>query len=335
MARGKLIGKRRPNIAKTLTDSAVSAFLGMIEIHNKPRIEYRYPTSTILMVNSWELILKAYIHKYVSPKRIWKDRKRTITITESLELLQSMDLTQFSKNEIILLKTNVESLEAYRNEFIHYNINELDPIVFGLLYKSTVLFCDFLKKGFNKDITSYENLIILPIGLKLPYDPINFLKQATLVKNDFYTYILEKTKELINIGVEDSIFVSLDAKFESIKNIKNADIIVGLGQNTNAQIDLVKTLRLSNEPSAQSVSISDEQLMKEFPLTYKSVVQKVKEKKHDFKTGNKFHKIMASIKQDKTMVYERKLNPLTKKTSKTFFYKEVVVDEIIKIYFKK
>ena len=36
--------------------------------------------------------------------------------------------------------------------------------------------CDFIIH-FNKDITKDDNLIILPVGMKLPFDPIDYLKQ--------------------------------------------------------------------------------------------------------------------------------------------------------------
>ena len=48
---------RKKNVAKSLIDSAESAIFAGIEIHNKPRIPYRYPTATLLIINAWELAL--------------------------------------------------------------------------------------------------------------------------------------------------------------------------------------------------------------------------------------------------------------------------------------
>ena len=58
MSRGK-------SVVKKLLDASRAALFAGIEIHNKPHIEYRYQTSTILIVNAWELALKAYIYKYI------------------------------------------------------------------------------------------------------------------------------------------------------------------------------------------------------------------------------------------------------------------------------
>lgn len=42
---------RKKNVVKSLIDSAESAIFAGIEIHNKPRIPYRYPTATLLVIN--------------------------------------------------------------------------------------------------------------------------------------------------------------------------------------------------------------------------------------------------------------------------------------------
>ena len=61
MARGK-------STKKLLLDASQAALFAGIEIHNKPNIAYRYPTSTILIINAWELALKAFIYQYIGKK---------------------------------------------------------------------------------------------------------------------------------------------------------------------------------------------------------------------------------------------------------------------------
>jgi len=68
---------RKPNIAKTLLNNSISAMFSAIEIHNKPNISYRYPTVTILILNSWELVLKSYIYKVQKDKKIILKSKKT------------------------------------------------------------------------------------------------------------------------------------------------------------------------------------------------------------------------------------------------------------------
>ena len=62
--------KRKPNVAHTLMKNAISALFCAIEIHNKPKIEYRYPNVVVILLNAWELVLKSYIYKHLKNKEI-------------------------------------------------------------------------------------------------------------------------------------------------------------------------------------------------------------------------------------------------------------------------
>lgn len=72
MSRGK-------SVTKLLLDSSQAALFAGIEIHNKPHITYRYPTAVILIVNAWELALKAYIYKYISKHGIYEKKEKMAT----------------------------------------------------------------------------------------------------------------------------------------------------------------------------------------------------------------------------------------------------------------
>src|ERR1700690_2399102 len=57
-------------IEMALLGNAKSAMFAAIEIHNKPIFPYRYEVCTLLVVNAWELALKAYIAKKVKSVRL-------------------------------------------------------------------------------------------------------------------------------------------------------------------------------------------------------------------------------------------------------------------------
>ena len=77
MARGK-------SIKKVLLDASQAAMFAGIEIHNKPHINYRYPTAIILIINAWELALKAYTYKFIGKKKIYEDDgKHTISFKKA------------------------------------------------------------------------------------------------------------------------------------------------------------------------------------------------------------------------------------------------------------
>ena len=72
-----------------LKKNAYSTFSSAIEIHNKPNIEYRYENVTILLLNAWELILKAFVRKYTR-KSIFKANDYTISIDQQVTHLKAV-----------------------------------------------------------------------------------------------------------------------------------------------------------------------------------------------------------------------------------------------------
>lgn len=151
----------------------------------------------------------------------------------------------------------------------------------------------------------------MPIGLKLPYDPVSFLKKSEIKQNDFYVYLLKKTKELLDEGIMETIFVFLDVKYQSVKKIQNSDIIVGIDMESTIKVQTDKKVRLSNDPSAQPVLLSEENMLNQFPFTYKELVIKVRQEISNFKVGKVFYNILKETKNNKTIFYnnvDRKLN---------------------------
>jgi len=64
------LGKRKM-VQINLIKNSIAAYFAAIEIHNKPNIPYRYETTTLLITDAWELLLKAYIKKYIKKKSIY------------------------------------------------------------------------------------------------------------------------------------------------------------------------------------------------------------------------------------------------------------------------
>ena len=93
MSRGK-------SVTKLLLDSSQEALFAAIEIHNKPNIAYRYQTTVILLINAWELALKAYVYKYISKRNIYERNRHTISFSKALITLE---MTLIKKNQIIIL----------------------------------------------------------------------------------------------------------------------------------------------------------------------------------------------------------------------------------------
>ncbi len=78
---------------KSFVDKSIGAALSAIEVYNKPDFKYREETFSILMINSWELLLKAKIIKenkgdlksiYAMVNKVGKNGNKLSTLTPDL-----------------------------------------------------------------------------------------------------------------------------------------------------------------------------------------------------------------------------------------------------------
>lgn len=320
MARGK-------GVKKLLLDASQAAMFAGIEIHNKLNISYRYPTAIILIINAWELALKAYVYKFIGKKKIYEDDgKHTISFKKANGLVKESIIT--TDKNYLAVYSNLEKLNEYRCSNVHYANSDLDPVIFMLMAKAVLNYNDFLKKYFNKDVSSSDNLIILPVGFKLPFDPIDYLKQDYgEAQNDFVNDVIQTIRDLKDNDIEDSIVIGFSVFTESIKKVSNADIIAAIDQ-ANGTVQLTRTYRVTDDPNAPLVRIEPNLP----PLRYEDVRTRVKQQKTDIKFGKIFNAVMKEIKKDKTLCQVRYLDPRKQSGAKTEYYTEASIAIIIQKY---
>src|SRR6266853_3610724 len=103
-----------------LLKNSKAALLAAVEIYNKPLIDYRDETFVILLINAWELVLKALVSK--NGGSIFYRKKRH-------EPYKTVSWTNaFSKSERYFpasiaplpLLRNLELLSAYRDNAVHF-----------------------------------------------------------------------------------------------------------------------------------------------------------------------------------------------------------------------
>ncbi len=320
MARGK-------GVKKLLLDASQAAMFAGIEIHNKPNISYRYPTAIILIINAWELALKAYVYKFIGKKKIYEDDgKHTISFKKANGLVKESIIT--TDKNYLAVYANLEKLNEYRCSNVHYANSDLDPVIFMLMAKAVLNYNDFLKKYFNKDVSSSDNLIILPVGFKLPFDPIDYLKQDYgEAQNDFVNDVIQTIRNLKDNDIDDSIVIGFSVFTESIKKVSNADIIAAIDQ-ANGTVQLTRTYRVTDDPNAPLVRMEPNLP----PLRYEDVRTRLKQQKPDIKFGKIFNAVMKEIKKDKTLCQVRYLDPRKQSGAKTEYYTESAIPIIIQKY---
>jgi len=339
------VAKKRKMVQINLVKNAVAAYFASVEIHNKPNIPYRYETVTLLMVNAWELALKAYVRKYVKEHSIFDKAGHTISFDKALGYVNTHFNTQTPK-AFLAVKANLEAIEEYRNSIAHFYNEQLAPYIFMLISRCALNFVDFIKNHFQKDIMADEGLFIMPLGFKLPFRPEDFLSRkapaytSTAETKRFIDKVITVIEDLNKQGVEDSIVLGFEVYMQSINKVKNSDLVVAITQSENeadAVVSNPKIFRLSSDPNAQAVYLSDEDFRKTFPYTHAELVLKCKEIIPEFRQDTRFNnakRAMSKLSNPDLYFNERRLDPSDKKSQGRKFYTELAVDYIKRFYSK-
>ena len=94
-------------ITESLIEHSKSAIIGCVELHNKPVFRFRYEVCTILAINGWELLLKAYIAENHSDIKLIRKDGTSKSFEECVSFVSSQRGSDFRAVEEILNKLYV------------------------------------------------------------------------------------------------------------------------------------------------------------------------------------------------------------------------------------
>jgi len=134
---------------RRLLGNGKAALLAAIEIYNKPRIEYRDECFVILLLNAWELIIKALLSKNrqtIFYPGQYKEPYRTYSLTDALGKAEQL----IPEILVRAARDNLELLSNYRYNSVHfYNAPQFGAVIYALAQTSIVNLRDLLKSAFG------------------------------------------------------------------------------------------------------------------------------------------------------------------------------------------
>jgi hypothetical protein len=217
--------------------NAKAALLAAIEIYNKPRFDYRDECVVILLLNAWELLLKALLSK--NKVSVFYPKKRgqpyrTLSWDDALTRAQ----TYFPKDVSSLpVRKNLDILSTYRDNSVHfYNSGDFRSVIHALAQTNIVNFKDLLKSSFGVDLGDEITWRLLPLGLKPPIDPIEYMSKRSQAGDrkdpavrQFILELRAAAREVEEAGADTGrLMTAFTVKLESTKKIERADIVVGV-----------------------------------------------------------------------------------------------------------
>jgi len=316
---------------RSLLEKSINSMLSAIEIYNKPNFSYREETFAILAVNSWELVLKAFLLKksrykmdslYVMEPVLKKNgekstRKKpklnragnptTIGLFEVIKKIEDKG-TSISVN----LKNSIESLVELRDNAIHFHnekeiSKELQELGFACIknYMSIIKFWKI-----EIDLSKY-NFYLMPLAY------VDAKVDASSIKTDEVQKYINFVKNKVNATTDDeyTVAISIDIHF----NKSNSFDAIGVKYSADGI----------------PITISEEDIRAKFPLDTKKLTDTAKRRYSDFKQDKKFNTLMKTIKSNDKLCYIRQLDPENPKSNKKPFYSSNVWQELDKKYTRK
>lgn len=228
--------------------------IGSIEIYNKPAFKYRDECFVILLLNAWELALKAVLSK--KGKSIFYPKRRgepyrTLSLEDALG--QTGGLLPKMLPELPI-RRNLELLSTYRDNAVHfYNQSGFGVVIYALAQTSIRNFRDLLAEIFGVLLENEINWHLLPLGIRPPIDPVAFIsggsensgkrKQSNAVRQ-FLHELAEAAREVEEAGSDNGrLLTFFNVKLESVKKIGDADVVVGIDKAVggSAPLAIVRT----------------------------------------------------------------------------------------------
>ncbi len=306
---------------RSLLDKSISSMLSAIELYNKPNFEYREESFSILAVNAWELLLKAYLLKICKykpssifefeniikkngqkslrkkPKKNRAGNAQTIGIFEVIKRLNSISLVIDSS-----LLASIELIVEMRDNAIHFhNSDGIKKQLQELGFACIKNYMNAINKwGIEIDLSKY-NFYLMPLAYvdgKVSAESI-----LTDELENYLSLIENKVKENKTIDSSYEIAISIDISFKKSENFNNG-------------------LPVRFDSNGVPVIISEENFRKKYPFSYKQILEKARYRYIDFKCNSDFHLIMKQIKLDTKIYHLRMLDPTSRKSQKMGYYNQ-------------
>lgn len=309
-----------------------------LEAFNKPSFKYRIESFAILAVNAWELLLKARLVAlsdnslsalYVREPRRTKSGQRTKRLfirrnranaPMTIGLFKCFDTLRSEHSEPLPaeVRENLAGIVEIRDSVVHLmsKSQELDREIHSFGSASVRNFATLFRAWFGDSVDHYS-FLLMPIGFSPA--PVGTVVQLSKIEADVLRYLRERPRG-------------------------GSQLKEGQGYATALEIDVVlrprdgskggAAVRLTSDPTAPAVHLSDAEVLKRYPLTYSDLTKKLVHRYSDFKQDKRYHEIRRSFEAMPEYCLERKLDPSNPKSGKKRFYSGAVLEAFDKHYRK-
>lgn len=298
----------RPKKSLRMARAAKAAMLAAVEVYNKTAFVYREETFCLLIVNAWEVLLKARVLQLggedINAIRLRHDahRYQRDELTDDVRTIGLLDALPRAgaPNEI---RENIRGLHHLRNDVQHFGLVEpafrQEVLRFGTAAVQNMV--KALRDWFDE---TTEGVYLFPIG---------FVGDASVVQatSERQRQMLHRLHEIATSGTNERNGYHIAA--EITLDIRPSGAVGG-------------TVGITDDPSAPKFQLSDDEWHDLFPATYSDdLIPAVKDRYTNVTINRTFHERMKAVKADSRCTHTRPLNPAKPSgTAQNFFNLDAV-----------
>lgn len=216
-----------------LIGRSLDAFTLALEVYNRPSLKNRVEAFAIMMVNAWELLLKAEILKVDGYERIFYDGDKSISITDAIKRrLQQKDP----------VRINLETLIDLRDQAVHLLIPELQPQL-SRLFQATVLnYQTRYRNEMGNAPLSGQSVGMLSLVIDGPAPEITLIqklygKHAASSVAKFIQHFEDTSREVNSTEFS----IPIDYRLALVKREHESDLSLSVGEAGTGAIIITKT----------------------------------------------------------------------------------------------
>ena len=312
----------------SLLEKAIDASIAAIEVYNKPDFHYREEAFSILMLNAWELLLKARILKEKNNDsrsiEVWETRTKsdgTKTLRKYAKRNRSGNVMVIGMDKAIACvngypshridadcSANLDLLKEIRDAAVH--LRNFDPALSRRVQEvGSAALRNFLhasQEWFGVDLSRY-NFYLMPISFFSSSEIVKSVKanRSAAARNLFNTI-----GEMAEKQSGSDYFVTMAVELKFVRS------------RTSDSIDV----KLSKSPGALEVVLSEEQVATMWPWDFANLVQQLRNRYSDFLQNSVFHEIKARLEKEDRLCRIRYLDPVRKTISKKYYSQSILLE---------
>jgi hypothetical protein len=318
-------------LSADLSQKSTQAAIAAIEVYNKPNFSYREEAFALLMTNAWELLLKAKwvldhgeapdcLYDFIEDSAGARTPRLNRSGNPHSHSLPYLAAKLVEDNDSGLqpgCHDNILALIEIRDNAAHF-LNKDLYLGRRILEVGTASLRNYLQlatEWFQLDLSIY-NFFLMPISFyhgfeaAEPATPAHYPDQ--IIKLLAYLDALEQQDD----QRDDSQHVALRLETKLVRG-KEASCVA---------------FRWTDNPDAPAVTVREEDILKNYPLTYRKLTDTLKRRYNNFLENEDYHALRRKFQHENKYCIQRMLDPSNPKSSRQRFFNANILQEFDKHY---